>query len=257
MPSRLFFVRRILPIQPFLRLARNVVSLWGLMRRISACLALIGLILAAAGCREEGVVLVKSIQFSGVTAVDEGRLRDALATKASSKLPWGRKRFFDRKRFDADLQRIQAFYADRGYPDAQVTGFDVQLNDSQDAVDVTLTISEGEPIRVAAVTLANFESVPADHLEELRARLPLKVGEPRDRQLVVAVYEMAINELKDHGFPYAKVTVAEEGVDQKQATVTFTALPGKLAYVGDVTIVGNNSVGNRVIERQLTFQRGD
>ena len=64
--------------------------------------------------------------------MDEGRLKSALATRQSSKIPWGRKDYFDRSRFDADLKRIQAFYADRGYPDARVTGFDVKLNDKQD-----------------------------------------------------------------------------------------------------------------------------
>ena len=88
--------------------------------------------------------------FNGVSAVDEARLKDALATRQSSKLPWGKKAYFDRSRFDADLKRIQAFYADRGYPDARVTGFDVKLNDKQDAVDLTVTIAEGEPVRVAA-----------------------------------------------------------------------------------------------------------
>ena len=80
--------------------------------------------------------------------------------------------YFNRARFDADLKRIQAFYADRGYPDARVTGFDVRLNDKQDAVDVTLTISEGEPVRVAAVEFAGFDSIPPDHLDALKQRVP-------------------------------------------------------------------------------------
>ena len=77
----------------------------------------------------------RSLTFKGVNSVDESRLRAVLATKKSSIIPWGRKHFFDRSRFDTDLKRIQAFYADRGYPDARVTGFDVKLNDKQDAVD--------------------------------------------------------------------------------------------------------------------------
>ena len=48
-----------------------------------------------------------------------------LQTKRGSRLPWGRKRFFDRSAFEADLKRIEAFYRDRGFPDARVTSFDV------------------------------------------------------------------------------------------------------------------------------------
>jgi len=83
------------------------------------------------------------LEAIGVDAINENRLRDALATRQSSKIPWSKKYFFDRSRFDADLKRIQAFYADRGFPDARVTGFDVKLNDKQDEVDLTVTIAEG------------------------------------------------------------------------------------------------------------------
>src|SRR5207253_9908188 len=119
--------------------------------RVFTALALVFLGISAAACKEEGTIQVHSLKFNGVKAVDAGRLRDGLATRQSSKIPWGKKAYFDRSRFDADLKRIQAFYSDRGYPDARVTGFDVKLNDKQDQVDITLTIAEGEPIKVVTV----------------------------------------------------------------------------------------------------------
>jgi outer membrane protein assembly complex protein YaeT len=228
------------------------------MRRRFSCVALGALLLAAVACNEEGTVRVHKLSFKGVKAVDAARLKDALATKESSILPWGKKKYFDRARFDADLQRIKAFYADRGYPDARVVGFDVKLNSKQDAVDVTVTIDEGAPVNVAAVEFVGFDAIPPKHLDELKKRAPLKVGQPRDRQLVVTTHEMALNELKDHGFPYAKVATAEDlGASGKDAKLLFTAEPGPLAYFGPVEIVGNKSVGNNVIQRQLTFKVGD
>ncbi|HEV3139720.1 MAG TPA: BamA/TamA family outer membrane protein [Vicinamibacterales bacterium] len=212
----------------------------------------------AAGCKEEGTIKVHRLAFKGVKAVDESRLKDALATRQSSRIPWGRKYFFDRTRFDADLKRIQAFYADRGYPDARVSGFDVNLNDKQDAVDLTVTIAEGEPVKVAAIDFVGFDVIPPDHLAKMKSDAPLKVGAPRDRQLVVAAHELALNELKDHGFPYAKVSTTEDdGTDGKTATLTFTAEPGKVAHFGPVEIQGNRSVSDHVIERELTFKPGD
>src|SRR5438067_76234 len=220
--------------------------------------ALLFLAVAATACKEEGTIKVHTLKFNGVKAVDESRLKDALATKQSSKLPWGKKTYFDRSRFDADRKRIQAFYSDRGYPDARVTGFDVKLNDKQDQVDVTLTIAEGEPVRVAAVVFDGFDVIPQDRLNRLKKGAPLKLGQPRDRQLVVTTHEMALNELKDHGYPYAKVSTHEEsGTDGKQATLTFTAEPGKLARFGPTQIQGNKSVSDHVIERELTFKAGD
>jgi outer membrane protein assembly complex protein YaeT len=223
---------------------------------IAAC-ALVALALFT-GCKEGGTVKVHSLSFKGVKAVDEGRLKDALATRQSSKIPWGKKYFFDRSRFDVDLKRIQAFYSDRGFPDARVTGFDVKLNDKQDEVDLTVTIAEGAPVLVKSIDFSGFDVIPPAHLDDLKKRVPTKVGQPRDRQLVVSTHEMAVNELKDHGFPYGKVATGEDdGGDGKQAQLTFTADHGKLAHFGTVEVVGNKSVDEHIIRRQLTFKPGD
>src|SRR5262245_51738147 len=229
----------------------------GAATRIGCALGVLLTALSTSACQEEGTIVVHSLTFRGVKAVDESRLRSALATRQSSKIPWGRKAYFDRTRFDTDLKRVQAFYTDRGYPDARVTGFDVKLNDKQDAVDLTVTIEEGEPIRVAGIAFVGFEAIPAAHLDQLKSRVPLKVGEPRDNQLVLSTREMAINELRDHGFPYAKVTADETKPDPMRSTLTFTAEPGTLAHFGPIEIAGNKSVSDRIIERQLTFKTGD
>jgi outer membrane protein assembly complex protein YaeT len=227
------------------------------MDRLAArFLLLAGLSLAAGGCKEDGTVTVRSVTFKGVTTVDESQLRSALATRPSSRLPWGRKFLFDRSRLDADLQRIVAFYADRGYPDARVAGVDVKLNDEKDEAQVTVTVAEGEPVLVTSVDFVAFEVIPPGHLDVLRKRLPLKVGRPRDRQEVVASRELAINELRDHGYPYGKVSVNESGSGRAVA-LTFRADPGPLAHFGPVEIVGNKTVSDRVIRRQLTIKPGD
>jgi outer membrane protein insertion porin family len=218
----------------------------------------VAVLAAGVACKEGGTIKVHSLSFKGVKGVDENRLKDALATRQSSKIPWGKKSYFDRSRFDADLKRVQAFYADRGFPDARVTGFDVKLNDKQDEVDLTVTIAEGEPVLVKSIDFAGFEDIPPAHLNDLKKRVPLIVGKPRDRQLVVSTRELAVNELKDHGFPYGKVATDEDdGADGRQAQLTFTADPGKLAHFGTVEIVGNKSVDEHIIRRQLTFKPGE
>jgi outer membrane protein insertion porin family len=228
------------------------------MRVLVCGFTLAALATASAACREDGMIKVHRLSFNGVKAVDEARLKSALATRESSRIPWGKKAFFDRSRFDADLKRIQAFYADRGYPDARVTGFDVKLNDKQDEVDLTVTIAEGEPVIVASIDFNGFDLIPPDHFAQMQKQVPLKIGQPRDRQLVVATHEIALNELKDHGYPYAKVSTNEDNAgDTKKAALIFAAEPGKIARFGPVEIVGNKSVGDNIIRRQLTFKPGE
>jgi outer membrane protein assembly complex protein YaeT len=219
------------------------------------------LVLAAAvtvgACREEGDIQIANIHFNGVEQIDEGALKGALQTREGSWIPWGRKRYFDRRAFEADLKRIETFYHDRGFPDARVASFDVALNDAQDKVSVTVNISEGEPIRLAAVELEGFDVLSGDNREALQDSLDPLVGEPIDRIRIRAARDRAVNELRDHGYPHADVNLAEREAGPRQRTLIFQANPGVLAHFGNIEIAGYMTVGENVIRRQLTFEPGD
>src|SRR5688572_9486296 len=152
-------------------------------KRVCYLFSLLVFALGVAGCREEGDIQISSLEFNGVEQVDKGALANALQTKKGSWIPWGRKRYFDRRAFEADLKRIEAFYRDRGFPDARVSSFDVRLNDTQDKVDIAVNISEGEPVRVAEIALRGFEVLPEDKRRTLLEGMPLQREQPRDRQL--------------------------------------------------------------------------
>src|SRR5688572_16270984 len=212
---------------------------------------------ACAACHEDGDIQISSLDFTGVERVDKGALASGLQTKRGSRLPWGRKRFFDRSAFEADLKRIEAFYRDRGFPDARVTSFDVQLNDAQDKVDITLTISEGEPVIVSEIELTGFDVLAEDEVQSLKDALPLRVEQPLDRQLALAARERALNLLRDEGYPYATVTVTDHETGARSRRVVSDAVPGTLAHFGEIEINGQVSVSENVVRRQLTFQPGD
>ena len=69
---------------------------------------------------------MSSITFSGNKAIDANSLKTVIATQENSILPFSRSRYFDRPEFERDLKRIEAYYADHGYPRAKVTGVDVK-----------------------------------------------------------------------------------------------------------------------------------
>ena len=215
------------------------------------------LTLLAAGCREEGDIRIASLTFEGVEQVDKGDLANALQTKKGSRLPWGRKRYFDREAFEADLKRIQAFYHDRGFPDARVASVDLDLNDRQDEIDVTVRITEGEPIVVDEIVFENFEGLPEREQRRLRRQLPTQPDEPLDRQLAAASRERALNAFRDNGYPYATVRLINDPVGMRRERVILRADPGTVAHFGPVEINGEASVDDSVIRRQLTFKPGD
>src|SRR5262245_52307127 len=198
---------------------------------------LVGL-MCVAGCREDGDIQISGLSFNSLRQVGKGALANALQSKQRSWIPWSRKRFFDRRAFEADLKRIEAFYRDRGFPDARVRSFDVKLNDAQDKVNITLDISEGDPIVVESIELRGFDVMRPFRQRRLRESLPLMAGHPLDRQLAVASRERALNALRDEGYPYAEVTLRDEEAAPKRRRLVVDAVPGVLAHFGEIDIRG-------------------
>ena len=230
---------------------------WTLSQLLLRRLLAVAVCVLAAGCHEEGTVKVAGIRISGNEAFKTSELTKILATRKSGWLPWAPRHYFDRAEFDADLKRIQAFYADRGYPRAQVSGVDVTFNADRTAVTVGIRIEEGEPTIVDAVRFEGFEVLP----ETPRAQLdsaPLAAGQPRDRDAVRATRDLSARLLRDDGYAKAAVTVREEPVaSSERVNVIFHAEPGPKMTFGDVTITGLAQVGENVVRRELAFAPGD
>lgn len=233
--------------------------------RVVSVLLIVGLgSFFTAACRDDGMIQVTGLTFDGVEQVSKGDLANALQTKKGSWIPWGRKRYFNRPAFEADLRRIDTFYRDRGFPEARVQSFDVDLNDAQDKVDITLVIYEGEPVRVTAIDTLGFDAIPEGDLKTLRETLPLQPGDPLDRPLAIASRERAVNILRDRGYPYAEVSIRDEDAappDSPRAgferKIILEATPGIPARFGVIDIRGEASVDEDVLRRQLTFKQGD
>jgi len=226
------------------------------LRRVIVLAALAAM--TSSACRETGDVQVTSINFEGVQAVTADELKAVISTRESGFLPWSRKHFFDRREFDRDVSRIEAFYTDRGYPKAKVVGVDVKLNDAKDKASVSVRINEGAPVLVERITFEGLDELPAEHLAELRAKLPMAQGKPRDQRLVLATHELVVSELRDHGFPYGTVRMLESpGSSESTVALVVSATPGPQSVFGDITIEGDASVSENVIRRELTFAEGE
>ena len=223
---------------------------------LRASVVVIALGLAGA-CRPTGDVEVKDVTFTGVTAFPESDLEDVLAIRASGRFPWSAKHYFDRASFDADLQRIHAYYVDRGYPAQRVTNVEVTFNDDRTEVRVRVDVDEGAPVIVESVRFDGF-GVLEESDRPTEAASPLKAGAARDRILVRAARDMAAGVLRDHGYPLGFVDAGERpGQTPGGVIVTFRADPGPAMTFGETSMDGLSDVNPSVVRQELAFAPGD
>lgn len=221
----------------------------------TAWLALV-LVLLGAACREGDGVRVNALDFDGNAHFSDSVLAEVFATRDTGPLPWSRVRYFDRATFDADVDRLRAFYRDRGYPNASVA-VDVQFNDARDAVRLRLTVTEGEPLIVEHVAVDGLDGLSPSIRDDL-IRLPLEAGAPRDQARIAASADRIAYVLRDSGYARARVSLRETaGSGPDRTAVIFEAQPGPLTTFGDAEIEGLQQVSQRVVRRSLTVIPGE
>jgi len=201
---------------------------------------------------------VTSLEFHGVHAIDERRLKEVLATQDSGWLPWSRRAYFDQREFEADLKRVIAFYADRGYPNARVTSVNIDPSQDLKSVRLSITIDEGEPIIVDRIILTGFEVLSEPVRAQLRADIRLQPGAPRDLEYFAAARDTARHVLRESGYAYATVT-AKEGPAEvaSRVVVELAADPGPMSYFGPVQVEGLKTVRGILVHRAMRFSTGD
>ena len=219
------------------------------------CLLLFAIALGGAACHEDSGVAVKSLTFKGNSAFDDSRLKAVLATRQSGWFPCSAKHDFDRAEFENDAKRLQAFYADRGYPNMRIVGVDVKLNNAKSAVALTITLDEGQPIVVDSVAFQGFDDLPVSIKSALKDA-PLKAGQPDDRENVRSTRDLGARLFRDSGYPHAAVSVSEQTTAPSHVAIVVKAEPGAMATFGDTSITGVESVSDRVVQRELEYRPG-
>jgi outer membrane protein assembly complex protein YaeT len=206
-----------------------------------------------AACREGTGIDVSDFQIAGTKALKVSDILKVLATKADSWIPWAPKRDFDRGEFETDLKRIQAYYADHGYPNAKVTDVDIGLNDTNTSVKLRVTVDEGTPVVVDEVRFEGFDLL-TDNARNSLNDVPLKAGSVRDYDTVKATRDQATALFHNGGYPKAFVDASERPAAAGHVIVSFRADAGPKMTFGPVEINGLQSVDENVVRRQFAFR---
>ena len=229
------------------------------VRSVCSCVLALVFALASSGCHDVGDVKVLSLNFDGVQSFRAGALKKVLATRSSGWLPWSRKYYFDRAEFDADLERIIAFYNDRGFPDARVTGVNVDFNAAKDGVRLRIGIEEGAPVIVKDVRYEGLDVIAA-HAQEVIDNAPLKIGGRRDRDLIRQTRDQIATVFRNNGYPFVTVLAKEETTENGAGdvvVVTYVAEPGRQMAFGDARVNGHETLEEKVIRREFAFNPGE
>src|SRR5437867_6334606 len=217
---------------------------------------------APLAAQQEQQRVVRGLSFEGNHAIDDYTLSTAIATSNSSwfaraplirMVGLGEKRSFNELEFRRDVVRVLLLYRQSGYMNAVV---DTVVRRDNNDVYITFRITEGDPVRLAALNILGLDSIL--NVTALRRDLPLRVGASFNRMLFQASADTIVGRLRNRGYPYADVLRSYD-VDAAalKAVATLEAAPGPRMRIGEVRIVGARDVDTGTVRRMLSVRRGD
>ncbi len=214
---------------------------------------------------EEGEeVVVRRVRFVGNRHVSGDELRGVVATGETGLLALLTSRDkFDRKVFEDDLLRLQAYYYDQGYLAVRVRRPLVELSTDRRYVDVTIPIEEGPRFRISSLRVREVdeedeEVEPLGGAAALRAKVPASEGDWFSRSDVLRGIQAVTRHYRDAGYARVEV-VPETRIDEaaREVAVAVTIRRGPLVHIERIEIAGNDRTRDEVIRREFVILEGE
>lgn len=206
---------------------------------------------------EGAVTKVDSIAFDGAKAFTAAQLRDVISTSLSSWLDILKTAaFYDRERVESDRDLIRRYYANNGFPDAQVTAAKAELNAQGTGYAITFTIDEGERYVFGDATIAS--KIDGFDANSVASAIKIRTGAAFNRTTVDQSLMLMTEMLSKHGQPFG-VVEADVHKDRAKRSIAlvFRITAGKPLYVERIDISGNIQTKDYVIRRELRVAEGD
>ena len=199
---------------------------------------------------EGDVAHIRDIHIIGSQAFTESKLIDQMDLTSGGWLTWYTKSDrYSRTKLNADLEKLRAFYLNKGYLEFEITSTQVTISPDKQTISVTITVTEGQPYVVTAVRLeGNYLGRDA----QFKNLVQVQPGAGYHGDDVTATTRAFTDLFGTYGYAFAHIEPHPE-IDRKsgQVVVVLVADPGRRAYVRRVNLSGNTITRDEVIRREF------
>jgi outer membrane protein insertion porin family len=199
---------------------------------------------------------IAAINFTGNNSIGAGNLKGAMLTKESGILSWLlRDDTYDEQKMAVDRERIRLYYANRGFPDAQVNSV-AEYDAARNAYFINVTVNEGQKYEFGDVGIET--SIDGLNTDVLRSTVRTGKGARYSMfDLQKSIEDMAY-EATTQGYSFADVRARlDRDTASNTFNVTYLVDEGARIYVERINITGNIKTRDFVIRRELDFAEGD
>ena len=161
---------------------------------------------------------------------------------------------FNQAKLDADLARIQAKYAEKGYVNAQIK-YELTRVEKENTVEVKLIIDEGPRTRVEAVNITGLHEIPLKKLLGKASNKPGKVYKPQNLQ---RDYVKMMLYGRNQG--YAQFMMTEPklayNADKSLVSISYDVTEGPKVDFGTTSFEGSTVFSDAELKEKVYYRTG-
>jgi outer membrane protein insertion porin family len=167
---------------------------------------------------------------------------------------WYSSQIYNESALSIDLVRIENFYRNEGWFDADAYIENISFTEDKSKVDITVNIREGNRYSIRKIILEGNTSITT---QDITSSLKIKESSPY-REIDIA---KAIQSIKRR---YGKLGMIDCDIETRvhypqegAVDITFSIHEGGKKYLETVNITGNHKTKDKVIRRALTIHPGE
>ena len=206
--------------------------------------------------REGGKIGIKNIRFSGNKKFSADDLRDQMETKAETWFSWiDESGIYKKDILKLDMFRLEAYYQDHGYLRARVQEPNINIDQKNKEINISISIEEGSQYRVGKITSKPDDTVSVDDI--LKA-LQMKSGDVYSLSKVRAGILNISDLYSERGYAFADVNpITKINENSRTVDVSIEVDRGRKVYVGEINVIGNTRTLDNVIRREFRLREGE
>ena len=193
---------------------------------------------------------IRDIRIVGSNVFSESTLLNLFELTPTGWFTWYSKTDrYARSKLNADLEKLRAYYVNRGYLEFAVESTQVTISPDKQTITIAISVREGQPYTVTSVRLEG------DYLgkePEFQAFVALRPGQPYRGDAVTETARRFTDLFGLYGYAFARVEPRPE-IDRAtgQVAVVFAADPQRRVYVRRVDLAGNTRTRDEVVRREF------
>ena len=201
--------------------------------------------------KEGKAAKIRHINLIGNEAFAEEDITKNWESRTSNWLSWyKRDDQYSREKLSGDIEKLNAWYLDRGYVDFSLDSTQVAISGDRKDMFLTAGVTEGEVYTISAVTVSGDTVLPKEEIETI-VRF-IQPGSTFSRGLLELATDAISARLSNIGYAFAKINPVPQ-IDREKRTVgiDFQVQPGPRVNVRRIVFKGNTRTADTVLRREM------